>query len=233
MNELVSGLLHLTGAGLLLVGAPGLRRRLGDAPLLRAGRAVHLAAALLLLVASGTYHCAAYALGAAHPTTGALRLLDHVAVWLLIGGLFTLPHLLAFRSVWRWGPLAAVWLGALAGAVHEAHSFGSKSVLATFALPAGLGLLGVASVARLAWERGLRATRWVLACYGAFALGSVFFLWPPPDLVPGLVGAHELWHVGVLLGIAAHDRFVHDLASGAREAPRPGPATGSARAAFG
>jgi hypothetical protein len=47
-------------------------------------------------------------------------------------------------------------------------------------------------------------------------------------LIPGVVGAHELWHVAVLVGLSLHWRFIFRFAGGAPdvEVPEAAPVSG-------
>ena len=38
-------------------------------------------------------------------------------------------------------------------------------------------------------------------------------------LIPGVVGAHEVWHVAVLIGLGLHWKFVFQFAHGPPHAP--------------
>jgi len=48
----------------------------------------------------------------------------------------------------------------------------------------------------------------------AYTAGAVteFFRWP--ELLPGIVGPHEIFHLAVLAGIAWHWAFILGIASG-------------------
>ena len=46
----------------------------------------------------------------------------------------------------------------------------------------------------------------------AYTVGAVMDFTGYPVLVPGVIGAHEVFHVLVLVGIAAHWRFIQNIA---------------------
>jgi len=52
----------------------------------------------------------------------------------------------------------------------------------------------------------------------AYTLGALVLSLHGPPLISGVIGAHELWHVAVLLGLAMHWRFVFSFAGGPPEA---------------
>jgi channel protein (hemolysin III family) len=51
----------------------------------------------------------------------------------------------------------------------------------------------------------------------AYTLGAIVLVLNGPALIPGAVGAHELWHLAVLVGLGLHWKFVFGFADG-----RPG-----------
>lgn len=228
MNDLVSSLLHLFGAAAAMTAAPRLLVRTRHDPLLLGGAVVHLFCLAFMLTFSGLFHLSEFALGAV-PVSESFRRLDHIGIWLAMGGYFTLPHLLAFRGVWRWVPLGGVWTCALVGIAFKLMSFGKLPFLVNFGSYAAVSLMGVVSLFHMARLHGRGILRPIVQCYVVHGVAAAFFVFRPPDLVPGLWGAHEMWHLGVLIGAYAHARFLgvllahHEQEVPASEA-RPAPA---------
>jgi len=78
-----------------------------------------------------------------------------------------------------------------------------------------LGWCGLVSCVLL-WKRyGLSFVKLLLWGGIAYTLGAILLLLDWPILIPGVVGAHELWHLAVLLGLSLHWRFVFRFADGA------------------
>ncbi|HEB78781.1 MAG TPA: DNA-binding protein [Methylothermaceae bacterium] len=194
----VSSLTHLIGAGVFALLAFPLWRRCLGCRLCQVTSAVFSFTIVLLLSMSGVYHLLATT-GTAHEV---LARLDHAAIFALIAGSFTPLQPLFFRSVWgRWGMLALVWTLALLGIVLKVIFFQDIPEILGLSLYLGLGWLGLGSGIALARRYGLRFIAPLLWGGLAYTLGAVadFARWPV--LIPGVVGPHEVMHVGVLIGI--------------------------------
>jgi hypothetical protein len=48
----------------------------------------------------------------------------------------------------------------------------------------------------------------------AYTLGAIVLMLNWPILIPGVVGAHELWHFAVLVGLGLHWAFIFQFAGG-------------------
>jgi channel protein (hemolysin III family) len=215
-HDPVSALSHLLGAVVFLCLTPGLLRRgWGDH-----GRVAYLAvyatSCVLLFSLSGVYHMMEFG-GTARAV---LRRLDQGAIFLLIAGTFTPVHGLLFRGVLRWGPLVIIWTLALAGITLNsifAHDWPEWLVLSMYQ---GLGWVGAFS-ALLLWQRfGLSFVKPLLWGAVPYTVGAIMEFLEWFVLIPGVVGAHELFHVAVLLGASFHWRFVSRFASGKLPAER-------------
>ena len=177
------------------------------------GRASSLAvmavSTVLLLSMSAVYHL----LG---PGTArqVMRQLDVAAVFVLIAGTVTPVHAILLQGFNRWAPLLLVWSAAATG-------IALRSVLST-SLPHGVGIAiflvmgwgGLISCILL-WKRyGFLFVEPLLWGGVAYTLGAVTLSlnWPTP--IPGIVGAHELWHLAVLVGLGLHWKFVFGFAAG-------------------
>jgi channel protein (hemolysin III family) len=214
MQDPVSSVLHL-GGGLFFLGRalPLLRLARDDRPGTIA-LASFVLAVLFQLWISGVYHLL-------HP--GAARAvaqrLDHAGIFLLIAGTFTPCHVMLFRGFMRWGVLGLVWLFAIVGLVVKVAFFDDVPEAVGLGMYLGLGWVGVVSGTVAFRQYGARL---VAPClYGglAYTFGSVLEIlrWPNLD---GVVTAHDVFHVFVLVGIALHWSFVTGIARRAlRSAP--------------
>lgn len=208
-QEPFSALVHLAGA-LVFVGlsVPLLRRARGDGRRL-ALLGVYAFACVLLLAMSGVYHML--------PESGTARAvmnrLDHAAIFVLIAGTHTPVQGLFFRGVARWGVLLALWVVAAAGI--------TLFVLFHAELPRGVPtgtylVLGwIAGISGLIVWRRIGTARIAPLVLGgvAYSLGALLFALDWPTLVRGYVGAHELWHLAVLLGMGLHWMFLFQNAA--------------------
>lgn len=211
-----SSLTHLVGAAVFAALAVMLvRNGRGDARH-RGSLAVFAAACVVMLSVSGTYHLL-------QPGAGRdlLQRLDHAAVFVLIAGSFTPVHVYLFRGFRRWGMLAGIWTLALAGVAMKMLYFSEIPEWLGLLFYLGLGWLGLVSWTMLLRRHGFRAVRaalWGALAYTAGALVD-FLRWP--ELVPRVIGAHELFHLAVLAGISFHWLFIHGFATDRRRESVP------------
>ena len=78
----------------------------------------------------------------------------------------------------------------------------------------GLGWAGVFSGV-MVWRRyGLLFIRPLMSGGVAYTVGAVIDGVGWPTIIPHVVGPHELFHIAVLIGAAAHWRFVLQFADG-------------------
>lgn len=205
-----SSLTHLAGATVFaILTAVLLHRGRGDF-----GRVLALCvfafSCVLLLSLSGAYHLLA-------PGTAGrevLKRLDHAAIFGLIAGSFTPVHAILFHGAWRWGMLAGIWGAAIAGLTLKTINFSATPEWAGLLMFLGLGWMGVISVVALARRYGLGFVLPLIWGGLAYTAGAVaeFLRWP--QLLPGIVGPHEIFHLAVLAGIAWHWAFILGIASG-------------------
>lgn len=164
---------------------------------------------VFLLSMSAVYHL----LG---PGTGryVMRQLDIAGVFALIAGTVTPVHAILFRGLNRWAPLVLVWSAAATGITLStvfAESLAPGVGTVIFLL---LGWGGLISCVLL-WRRyGFSFIKPLLAGGAAYTLGAIILGLNWPTLIPGVVGAHELWHVAVLVGLGLHWKFVSRFADG-------------------
>lgn len=205
-----SSLTHLAGAvALAMLGIVLLVRGRGDlARMLSLG--VFAFSCVLLLSLSGAYHL----LAAGSAGREVLKRLDHAAIFVLIAGSFTPVHTILFRGAWRWGMLAGIWGAAFVGITIKTLNFGTTPEWVGLMMYLGLGWMGVISVAALARRYGCRFVLPLIWGALAYTVGAVaeFLRWP--QLLPGIVGPHEIFHLAVLAGIAWHWAFILGIAAG-------------------
>jgi len=167
---------------------------------------------VFLLSMSAVYHL----LG---PGTGrdVLRRLDIAGVFALIAGTVTPVHTILFKGFSRWAPLLLVWSVAATGITLRS--------MFPQGLPTGFGtgifLLmgwgGLISFGLLYKRYGFTFVKPLLWGGVAYSLGAVILILNWPVLIPGVVRAHELWHIAVLAGLGLHWKFVFQFAAGPPE----------------
>lgn len=209
-TEPFSSLSHILGAlAFLCLALPLLRRGKGS-PERVAALGVFVACTLFLLLMSGLYHLLPPA------TTGRIifRRLDHAAIFAVIAGSFTPPHIILFRGWWRWGVLLLVWGLALGGMTLTTIFFSTIPEWFSLSFYLGLGWLGAISGIKVWSCLGFDFIKPVLWGGVAYTIGALMDFTREPILIPGVIEAHELFHVAVLIGLAFHWRFMMRIADG-------------------
>jgi channel protein (hemolysin III family) len=145
--------------------------------------------------------------------------LDHAAIFVLIAGTFTAVHGIVYHGLGRWGPLLFIWTAAITGITLKTIFFDGVGDLLSLALFLGLGWVGAFSGGVLWYRYGFRFVRPLVWGAIAYTIGGIQEYLGWPILVPGVIGAHELFHVMVLIGAIFHWRFVYQFANG-RTPPR-------------
>jgi channel protein (hemolysin III family) len=217
LHEPFSAVSHLAGAALFLVLGARLVRRGGDSPARLAALSVYAGACVLLLAASGIYHATTPG-GRAHRVM--LRM-DHSAIFVFIAATFTPIHVLLFRGPMRWGALIFVWAMAAAGVVAKTAYFNVVSGGLALCLYLGMGWLGAVSGGMLCRRHGYPLVRPLLCGGIAYSVGAIAAFLRQPVLVPGVVHAHELFHIAVLAGALLHFRFMWRVADGTMPPVKP------------
>jgi len=198
--EPVASWLHLLAAAIALVMAYRLISRGGDGAT-RGGIAVFAFGAVFLFAMSGTYHLLARG-GTARQV---LLRLDYAAIWSMIAGTLTGFHLTAFRGFfWRWGVTIAVWVLAITGIVLKTVFFEELSEGVTLTLLLALGWIGFLTFVRLTRLHGRDLARPLLTGGLVYTAGAIADYVGHPVLFPGVVAAHELFHVAVIVGALLH-----------------------------
>ena len=211
---------HLVGAVVFAVLAvPLIRRAWRGSPSLPPGCgrncrvlsvSIFALSAILQLTVSGLYHLAPF-----HSAARAQLLqLDYAIIFILIAGTYTPSIAILFRGSVRWISLALIWTAAVVGIGlknHPAYYEPSWLNVLLYLLMGWAGIVGAAAL----WRRyGPSFIEPLLLGAAAYTVGAAIQLSYQPELVPGLIGPHELVHFAVLTGIAFHWRFVYQLADG-------------------
>ncbi|PTA67899.1 PAQR family membrane homeostasis protein TrhA [Deinococcus arcticus] len=205
-REPVSALTHWAGAlAALLVLFPLLgwaqRRGLALWPF-----AVFGVSMVALYAASASYH--SFAPGERGLVW--LRKLDHAGIFLLIAGSYTPVAYYGLDGVWQGAVLGLVWGIALSGIVLKLVTMRLPRWVST-GLYLGMGWLAVIFLPQLARSLDGPALFWLAAGGVLYSIGAVIYgtkRWNPR---PGVFGFHEIWHLFVLAGTAAHVAMMFHL----------------------
>lgn len=199
-----SSLSHLLGAGFFAVLGFFLVRRGRGSVARMFALGIFVFCCVFLLSMSGVYHL----LEAGGTGHSVLQRLDHAGIFAVIAGSFTPIHWILFRGWARWGVLALIWTLAITGITLKAIFFDSIPEWLGLSLFLGLGWIGLGSGIVLGLRYGFGLVRPLVYSGLSYSAGAVleFLRWPV--LVPGVLGPHELLHLGVLAGIGFHFRFL-------------------------
>ena len=199
LREPVSGLTHLVGGLLALVALIVLLRQ-------AVGRVDQLVAfgifglsLVALYGASALYHL----LPVSEAATAKLRRLDHMTIFILIAGTYTPICVLALDGGWRAGLLGLIWTLALCGVVLKVLWMDAPRWLSV-GIYLGMGWLAVIAASAIFRAIPPGGTAWILGGGLVYSAGALIYGLKRPNLVPGIFGFHELWHLFVMAGSACH-----------------------------
>jgi hemolysin III len=154
--------------------------------------AVYGASLVLVYAASTLYHATR------RPRLRhAFRILDHVAIYLLIAGTYTPVMLISVEGPWGWTLLSLVWVLAAGGCVFKVFFVGRFQRLST-TLYLVMGWLAVLAVGPLVEALPAVGLAWLVAGGLSYTFGVVFFAW---ERMPY---NHAVWHLFVIAGSACH-----------------------------
>jgi hemolysin III len=204
-EELLNALTHGSGLGASLVGFPlliivGIRS--GD-PLRLLGCSIFAVTLVLLYAASTLYHALPVS-----PAKQTLRLLDHIAIYLLIAGTYTPFALGVLRGTTGWTLLALIWVLAALGILSKIF-LGHRYPRISTAMYLGMGWMVIFAIRPLAAALPAEGLSWLIAGGLCYTLGVVFYVqdWRRYR--------HAVWHLFVLTGSACHYAAVLQYATGA------------------
>ncbi len=154
---------------------------------------------ILMYTASFLYH----GLKLSENAIRIFRRIDHIMIFAVIAGSYTPICLVPLRGPWGWSILGAVWGMALLGIGLKIVSMNVPRWISTliYLLMGWICLIAVYPLVISLTPAGL----FWLALGGLFySIGAVIYALKKPDLLPGVLGFHEIWHGFVLLGSASH-----------------------------
>lgn len=201
MREPVNGLTHAAGgvlavAGLVVLLATAASARRVD-QLVAFG--VFGLSLISLYTASSLYHL----LPLSPSGVAKLRRLDHMSIFVLIAGTYTPFCLLALEGTWRWGLLSLIWVLALCGVLLKLLWMDAPRWLSVV-LYLGMGWVALIAAPALFRAVDVGGMAWVLAGGLTYSAGALVYALERPNLVPGVFGFHEVWHLLVMAGSACH-----------------------------
>jgi hemolysin III len=132
-----------------------------------------------------------------------MRRLDHAMIFVLIAGTYTPVGLLVLQGTLATVVLAVVWGGAAGGIVLElAWTTAPRWLGGTVYL--ALGWVAVVAMPQLFTRLGVAGGLLLVAGGLAYSAGAAIYALRRPDPVPAVFGYHEVFHLLVIAGVAAH-----------------------------
>lgn len=190
ISHMVGGALGIVGLVLLVVWA--------DGPMEIVSAAVYGTSLVALYTLSAIYHAFPHR-NQARPW---LRRMDHVGIYFLIAGTYTPVVLVTLGGGWGWSLFGVVWGLAILGMVLKLTLPMAPRWITTVSY-VGLGWLALVAIPVM-WDALPPAgLGWLLAGGITYTAGALVYYLNKQNRVWGLDG-HDLWHLFVLGGSAAH-----------------------------
>jgi hemolysin III len=123
-------------------------------------------------------------------------------IFLLIAGTYTPVGLLVLQGTLATVVLAVVWGGAMAGIVLELARTGPRWL--GVAVYLALGWVAVVTMPQLFVRLGIAGGLLIVAGGLVYSAGAAVYALRRPDPVPAVFGYHEVFHLLVIAGVAAH-----------------------------
>ena len=161
--------------------------------------AIYAASVSALFGVSALYHRSTWTT----PARRRMRRLDHAMIFLLIAGTYTPVGLLVLEGTLATVVLAVVWGGAMAGIVLELAWTNAPRWLGG-AVYLALGWVAVVATPQLFGRMGVAGGLLIVAGGLAYSVGAAVYALRRPDPVPAVFGYHEVFHLLVIAGAAAH-----------------------------
>ncbi len=201
-KEPVNAITHLVGAVLAVVATAMLLLVSDGSPRSVVSLAIFGVSSVALFSASTLLH----AVRAGPEVETWLRRMDHAAIFVLIAGSYTPIALIAMQphfSGWGWSLFGVVWGIAVAGLIFKLLWISAPRWLST-ALYLAMGWLVVVAIVPVARSLGVTNMSWLIVGGLFYTVGAVIYALKKPNLWPGVLGFHELWHLFVLAGWGSH-----------------------------
>ena len=125
------------------------------------------------------------------------RILDHLAIYLLIAGTYTPITLISMRGAWGWTLFGLVWIFALGGIILTALLLDKLKVflVVSYVLMGTMIVVALKPMIQMV-PKGMII--WLFIGGACYLSGLIFYLWKK------LPYHHPIWHIFVLAGSISH-----------------------------
>jgi hemolysin III len=201
LRDPVSGLTHFIGALLSVAGLVMLIIKAFNPlkPWHLTTYCVFGVGMILLYTASTLYHW----LPLSSEGTARLRKIDHMMIFVLIAATYTPICLVPLRGAWGWGIFGTVWAVAIMGILFKVFWIHAPRWL-TSLIYLCMGWIAVVGIVPLVRTLQAGALFWLFAGGVFYTIGGIIYALKRPDPIPHIFGFHEIFHIFVMLGTAAH-----------------------------
>ena len=168
--------------------------------------AIYVAGLIALFGVSALYHKPMWSLRVREQ----LKRLDHATIFVFIAATYTPVCWLALGAEHGHGLLLAVWIGAGIGAIKSVLWPGAPRSV-TAALYVAVGWLASTGFSALVGALGPAGLALLIAGGVLYTTGAVLYALRWPDVVPGVFGHHEVFHVLVIAAAVCHFVLVRGI----------------------
>lgn len=142
-----------------------------------------------------------------------LERLDHSAIFIFIAGTVTPIQSILFRGPMRWGPLTLLWITTITAVTLKAIFFDAMPPWLGQMLYLAIGWFAALSTIALYRRHDFNYIKPLVVGGIFYSLGAIMDLLGQLELVPGVIHAHEVFHLTVLAGAIAHWSFIYAIAN--------------------
>ena len=199
LREPVNSLTHWGGAILAVIGLIALLIVGWSTPAKLISLVVYGVSLIFLFSASATYHM----VQVKDKALEIFRKIDHSAIYVLIAGTYTPFCVNALTGIWKWGMLTVIWSLAVIGIVVKIFYIRAPRWL-NAGIYIVMGWLVLAVIGQIVANLSPWVLTWLIVGGVTYTLGAVVYMTKMFNFKPGVFGFHEVWHIFVLLGAAAH-----------------------------
>lgn len=126
------------------------------------------------------------------------RIVDHIAIYLLIAGTYTPFTLITLRGSFGWTLFGVIWAMAAAGAIFKLLVPPGRWEAVSMVFYLVMGWAAVTGLRPLYDALSTGGFVWLLTGGVAYTLGVVFYFWQ------SIRHHHAIWHIFVMFGSACH-----------------------------
>lgn len=132
-----------------------------------------------------------------------LRKIDHIMIFVFIAATYTPICLVTLRGGWGWSLFGVVWGLTIAGIFLKSFKMNAPRFISTL-IYLMMGWIIIIGIFPLSHSLRFHGIKWMGIGGLFYTLGAVIYAIKKPNLVPGLFGFHEVFHVMVMAGTFSH-----------------------------